>query len=313
MWAFIIRRVFATIPVMLVVAVVVFLLLRLSPGDPAVLIAGDHATTQDIEQIRIRLGLDKPLLVQFLQWLWGILQGDLGTSVFNNRPVLDLIAQRLEPTISIAILTMSFAIVLAIPLGIIAAWKVDTWIDRAIMVFAVAGFSFPVFLIAYLLVFGFALEWSFLPVQGYRQMVDGFVPFIRHLILPSVALGLVYTALLARMTRSTVIEVLNEDYIRTARAKGLGMDAVLLGHALKNAAVPIVTTIGVGIAHLIGGVVVTESVFAIPGIGRLTIDAVLQRDYPVIQGVILVASFVYVLINLVIDISYTLLDPRVRY
>ena len=313
MWAYIIRRVLATIPVMLVVAVVVFLLLRLSPGDPAAIIAGDQATSHDIEQIRIQLGLDKPLVIQFLQWLWSLLQGDLGTSVFNNRPVLGLIAHRLEPTISLAILTMLFAIVVAIPLGVIAAWKVGTWIDRAIMTFAVVGFSFPVFLIGYLLVFGFALEWRFLPVQGYREMADGFVPFIRHLILPSVALGLIYTALLARMTRSTMIEVLNEDYIRTARAKGLGMDAVLLGHALKNAAVPIVTTIGVGIALLIGGVVVTESVFAIPGIGRLTIDAVLQRDYPVIQGVIVVVSFIYVMINLVIDLSYTLLDPRVRY
>ena len=313
MWAYIIRRVLATIPVMLVVAVIVFLLLRLSPGDPAAIIAGDQATSHDIEQIRIQLGLDKPLVVQFFQWLWSLLQGDLGRSVFNNRPVLELIAQRLEPTISLAILTMLFAIAVAIPLGVIAAWKVGTWIDRAIMTFAVIGFSFPVFLVGYLLVFGFSLEWRFFPVQGYRDMAGGFVPFIRHLILPSVALGLVYTALLARMTRSTMIDVLNEDYIRTARAKGLAMDAVLLGHALKNAAVPIVTTIGVGIALLIGGVVVTESVFAIPGIGRLTIDAVLQRDYPVIQGVILVVSFIYVMINLVIDLSYTLLDPRVRY
>ncbi len=313
MWAYILRRVLATIPVMLVVAVVVFLLLRLSPGDPAAIIAGDQATSHDIEQIRIQLGLDKPLVVQFFQWLWSLLQGDLGRSVFNNRPVLELIGQRLEPTISLAILTMLFAIVVAIPLGVIAAWKVGTWIDRAIMTFAVVGFSFPVFLVGYLLVFGFSLGWRFFPVQGYRDLAGGFVPFIRHLILPSVALGLVYTALLARMTRSTMIEVLNEDYIRTARAKGLAMDAVLLGHALKNASVPIVTTIGVGIALLIGGVVVTESVFAIPGIGRLTIDAVLQRDYPVIQGVILVVSFIYVMINLVIDLSYTLLDPRVRY
>jgi peptide/nickel transport system permease protein len=313
MWAYIIRRILATIPVMLVVAVVVFLLLRISPGDPAAIIAGDQATSHDIEQIRIQLGLDKPLVVQFCQWLWRILQGDLGKSVFNNRPVLELIGHRLEPTISLAILTMLFAIVAAIPLGVIAAWKVGTWVDRAIMTFAVIGFSFPVFLVGYLLVFGFSLEWRLFPVQGYRDMAGGFVPFIRHLILPSVALGLVYTALLARMTRSTMIEVLNEDYIRTARAKGLAMDAVLLGHALKNAAVPIVTTIGVGIALLIGGVVVTESVFAIPGIGRLTIDAVLQRDYPVIQGVILVVSFLYVMINLVIDLSYTLLDPRVRY
>jgi peptide/nickel transport system permease protein len=313
MWAYVVRRILATIPVMLVVAVVVFLLLHFSPGDPAAIIAGDSATTDDIDRIRAQLGLDRPLLVQFTSWIVQLAQGDFGVSVFNNRPVSSLIAQRLEPTLSLSLLTMLIAVVLAIPLGVIAAWKAGTWIDRLIMAFAVVSFSFPVFLIGYFLVFGFALEWRLLPVQGYRPLADGFVPFIRHLILPALTLGLVYTALLARMTRSTMLEVLNEDYIRTARAKGLGITPVLLQHALKNAAVPIVTTIGIGVALLIGGVVVTESVFAIPGIGRLTIDAVLQRDYPVIQGVILAASFAYVLVNLLIDLSYTLLDPRIRY
>ena len=313
MGAFILRRLLATIPVMLVVAIVVFLLLRLSPGDPAAIIAGDNANDADIERIRGTLGLDKPLVTQFLLWLGALLSGDLGTSVFNKLPVWDLITQRLEPTISLAVVTMTFAVAIAIPLGVIAAWKAGSWIDHAIMGIAVLAFSAPVFLIGYGLVYQFARIWRMLPVQGYTPLAQGFTAWWQHLVLPAVALGLVFAALLARMTRSTMLDVLNEDYIRTARAKGLGPTAVLLRHALSNAAVPIVTTIGLGIALLIGGVVVTESVFAIPGIGRLTIEAVTQRDYPVIQGVILIASLAYVLINLLIDVAYAFLDPRIRY
>ncbi|MGV6873804.1 ABC transporter permease [Pseudochelatococcus sp. B33] len=313
MLAYTIRRLLAAIPILVTVAVVVFLLMRLAPGDPAQLIAGDDATAQDVERIREQLGLNQSLLMQFIHWFGNLLQGDLGNSVFNQRPVLGLILQRIEPTISITVLTLIFSISLAIPLGIIAAVKHGTMIDRAIMTFAVISFSLPVFLISYLLVFRFSIEWRFLPVQGYRSIFDGFVPFIRHMIMPCVALGLIYTALLSRMTRSTMLEILNEDYIRTARAKGVSTRAVLFRHALKNAAIPIVTTIGLSLASLIGGVVVTESVFAIPGIGRLTIDAVNSRDYPVIQGVILVCAFTYVVINLLIDLSYTLFDPRIRY
>lgn len=313
MFGFIVRRVLATIPVMLVVAVVVFLLLHLSPGDPAAIIAGDNATDADIERVRATLGLDRPLVVQFGLWLVGLLHGDLGVSVFSKIPVLSLITQRLEPTGMLALATMSFAIVIAIPLGVIAAWKAGTWIDHLVMGVAVFAFSAPVFLIGYALVYQFARQWRILPVQGYTPIADGFVPFVQHLVLPALSLGLIFAALLARMTRSTMMDVLNEDYIRTARAKGLAPRTVLIRHALKNAAVPIVTTIGLGIALLIGGVVVAESVFAIPGIGRLTIEAVTQRDYPVIQGIILMASFVYVLINLVIDVAYAFLDPRIRY
>jgi peptide/nickel transport system permease protein len=313
MAAYIVRRILSTIPVMLTVAVVVFLLLHLSPGDPAAIIAGDNARAEDIERIRASLGLDRPLLVQFAEWIWRLAHGDLGVSIFNRRPVLGLIGQRVEPTLALALLTMVLAVTVAIPLGIVAAWKAGSWIDKLIMALAVVAFSFPVFLIGYGLVWGFALHWRMLPVQGFRSFADGAWPFFRHLILPAVTLGLVFIALLARMTRSTMLEVLNEDYIRTARSKGLGTGPVLLRHALKNAAVPIVTTIGIGVALLIGGVVITESVFAIPGIGRLTIEAVTQRDYPVIQGVVLVASFAYVVVNLLIDLSYTLLDPRIRY
>ena len=313
MAGFILRRLLSTIPVMLVVAIVVFLLLHLSPGDPAAIIAGDNATDADIEAVRATLGLDKPLLTQFFLWLGALLHGDLGASVFNKIPVWELITQRLEPTLSLAAVTMVFAIAIAIPLGVIAAWKAGTWIDHLIMGIAVLSFSAPVFLIGYGLVYRFARTWRMLPVQGYTPFAEDFSEWWRHLVLPAIALGLVFAALLARMTRSTMLDVLNEDYIRTARAKGLAPMPVLLRHALKNASVPIVTTIGLGIALLIGGVVVTESVFAIPGIGRLTIEAVTQRDYPIIQGVILVASFVYVLINLAIDLAYAFLDPRIRY
>jgi len=313
MGGFILRRLLATIPVMLVVAIVVFLLLHLSPGDPAAIIAGDNANDADIERVRATLGLDKPLVTQFLLWLGALLQGDFGTSVFNKLPVWGLVTQRLEPTISLTVVTMIFAVTVSIPLGVIAAWKAGTWIDYLIMGIAVLAFSAPVFLIGYGLVYQFARIWRIFPVQGYTPIAQGIGAWWDHLVLPAIALGLVFAALLARMTRSTMLDVLNEDYIRTARAKGLAPHTVLLRHALRNAAVPIVTTIGLGIALLIGGVVVTESVFAIPGIGRLTIEAVTQRDYPVIQGVILIASLAYVLINLLIDVAYALLDPRIRY
>lgn len=307
------RRLAATIPVLLVVAVVVFLILHLSPGDPAAIIAGDNASSEDIEQVRAGLALDRPLPEQFGLWLWQLVQGDLGVSIFNKTPVTTLIAQRLEPTLALTVLTMVVAVLVAVPLGVLSAWRVGTWVDHAIMGLAVAAFSSPVFLIGYALVYQFARQWRLLPVQGFSSLSDGLGPFLSHLALPALSLGLVYTALLARMTRSTMLEVLGEDYIRTARAKGLGVMAVLLRHGLRNAAVPIVTTIGLGIALLIGGVVVTESVFAIPGVGRLTIEALTQRDYPVIQGVILVASLAYVLVNLAIDLTYLLLDPRIRY
>ncbi|MEY3730470.1 MAG: hypothetical protein RLZZ57_1226 [Pseudomonadota bacterium] len=310
---YIARRILATIPVMGVVAVIVFLMLRLSPGDPAAIIAGDHATSQEIAEIREHLGLDRPLLEQFLRWIGQLASGDFGVSIYMDQPVLGLIMERVEPTLALAISTMIFAIALAVPLGVIAAWRAGSWVDQAIMALSVLAFSVPVFLIGYGLVMGFSLALELLPVQGFVSLSEDPIAFLRHILLPTVALGLVYTALLARITRATMLETLNEDYIRTARAKGLAEPRVLILHALKNASVPIVTTIGTGLALLIGGVVVTESVFAVPGIGRLTIDAVLQRDYPVIQGVILVIAGVYVLVNLTIDLTYSLLDPRIRY
>jgi len=313
MVSYILRRVLATLPVMGIVALFVFSLLYIAPGDPAAVIAGDQASPADVERIRQSLGLDRPFLVQFGTWFWGILHGDLGTSIFTSLPVAALIAQRIEPTLSLMAITLVLTIVIAVPLGVVAAWKAGSWVDRTIMAFAVFAFSLPVFVVGYLLAYVFALELEWFPVQGYTPLAQGFWPWLENLVLPAVALGGVYIALIARITRASMLEVLQQDYIRTARAKGLGQRSILFVHALKNAAVPIVTVIGIGIALLIGGAVVTESVFAIPGLGRLTVDAILRRDYPVIQGIVLMFSFLYTLVNLVVDLTYTLIDPRIRY
>ncbi len=295
------------------VAVFVFLMLRLTPGDPAAVIAGDNASAEQVDQIRAKLGLDEPLLSQFVIWIGKMAQGDFGESFFFKKTVAELIAQRIEPTLSLAVCTIVLAILIAVPLGVLAAHKHGSWIDRFVMGFSVFGFSIPVFVVGYLLIYVFAIELGLVPVQGYRRIGDGFGDFIERLILPSITLAVIYIALIARITRASVIEILGEDYIRTARAKGLTNRVVLMRHALRNAAVPIITVIGIGIALLIGGVVVTESVYNIPGLGRLVVDAVLARDYPVIQVVILMFSFVYVLINLVIDLAYSFFDPRIRY
>ena len=307
------RRVLATIPVMGVVALTVFALLHLTPGDPAAIIAGDYAAPQDIAKIRSALGLDKPLLTQVGVWLGNVVRGDLGTSIYSGLPVTTLIAQRVGPTIALTLFAMVFSVAVAVPLGVWAAWRQGSWIDRLIMLLSVSGFSMPVFWLGFLLVWVFAIQLSVLPVQGYQPMAAGPWQFLRHLILPALTLSLVYMALIARMTRASMLGVLKEDYVRTAFAKGLAPQRVLLGHALKAASLPVVTIIGVGFALLIGGAVVTESVFAVPGIGRLTVDAIVRRDYPVIQGVVLIISGVYVLLNLVIDLLYVALDPRIRY
>jgi peptide/nickel transport system permease protein len=334
MLSYIGRRILSTIPVMAIVALFVFSLLYLAPGDPAAIIAGDQASPADVERIRAGLGLDRPFLVRFFEWLWNVLQGNLGTSIFTNLPVTTMIQQRLEPTISLMILTLIISIGLAVPMGVLAAWKHGTWIDRIIMMIAVFGFSVPVFVVGYLMAYVFALDglgianlvgsvfgqgaadWTqsaMFPVQGYTPLSRGIGPWLNNLVLPAITLGGVYIALIARITRATMLEVLSQDYIRTARAKGVGNTTILFLHALKNAAVPIVTVIGIGVALLIGGAVVTESVFAIPGLGRLVVDAILRRDYPIIQGVVLLFSFVYVLVNLGVDLVYTVVDPRIRY
>jgi len=313
MIGYILRRLLAAIPVMAIVAFFVFSLLYLAPGDPAAIIAGDHASPEQIAQLRVTLGLDRPFLTRFVSWVWALLHGDLGTSIFTNLPITTLIAQRLEPTLSLMAITLVLALLIAIPMGALAAWRAGSLLDRLVMTTAVVGFSAPVFVIGYVLDYIFAIQLRWVPVQGYAPLEGGLGPWFRSLIVPSAALGIVYIALIARITRAAVLEVLSQDYIRTARAKGVGSGSILFVHALRNASVPIVTVVGIGIALLIGGAVVTETVFAIPGLGRLTVDSVLRRDYPVIQGVILLFSFAYVLINLIIDVSYTFLDPRIRY
>jgi len=310
---FIARRLVAIIPVLAVVAIFVFLMLRLTPGDPAAVIAGDNATSDQIADIREKLGLNLPIWQQFLIWIGNILRGDFGESFFFKKTVTELIAQRIEPTLALAVCTLVLAVSTAVPLGVIAAYRHGSLIDRFVMGFSVLGFSVPVFVIGYCLIYVFAIDLGWLPVQGYVRIGVSFGGFIERMILPSVTLAVVYIALIARITRASVLEVLNEDYIRTARAKGLSNRVVLMRHALRNAAVPILTVIGIGIALLIGGAVVTESVYGLPGLGRLTVEAVLSRDFPTIQAVILMFSGVYVLINLLIDISYTLFDPRIRY
>ena len=317
MLRFLLRRLLAVLPVLFVVSLVVFLILRLAPGDPAAVIAGNSATNEDIAKIQVQLGLDRPIPVQYGIWMGNVFRGDLGFSYYLNKPVTELIAQRVEPTLSLAFGTVILAILIAVPLGTLAAWRMGGWLDRLLSGFSVAGFSVPVFVIGYLLIYLFAMRLEWLPVQGYKSLsgpsAAGPWAWMRQLILPWMTLAMIYVALIARVTRASVSEALTEDYIRTARAKGITESAVLLRHALANAAVPIVTVVGIGIALLIGGVVVTETVYAIPGLGSLTVDAVLNRDFPVIQGLVLLFSVSYVFINLLVDLSYLVLDPRIRY
>lgn len=317
MLQFLLRRILAVLPVLFVVSLVVFLILRLAPGDPAAVIAGNSATNEDIAKIQVQLGLDRSIPVQYGIWMGNVFRGDLGFSYYLNKPVTELIAQRVEPTLSLAFGTVILALLIAVPLGTVAAWRMGGWLDRLLSGFSVAGFSVPVFVIGYLLIYLFAIRLEWLPVQGYKSIsgpsAAGPWAWVRQLILPWMTLAMIYVALIARVTRASVSEALTEDYIRTARAKGISESAVLLRHALANAAVPIVTVVGIGIALLIGGVVVTETVYAIPGLGSLTVDAVLNRDFPVIQGLVLLFSVSYVLINLLVDLSYLVLDPRIRY
>ncbi|MGX8014268.1 ABC transporter permease (plasmid) [Mesorhizobium sp. ORM8.1] len=313
MATYIFRRILSTIPVIGVVAIFVFSLLYFAPGDPAALIAGDQASVQDVGKIRELLGLNRGFVVQFVDWFLSICQGDLGTSLFAGQSVLSLIAQRIEPTLSLMVLATLISVVIGVPLGVLAASREGTLVDRLVMMFVVFGFSVPGFIVGYLLAYVFGLKLRLTPVQGYSELHRGIFLWLDSLILPSFALAFSYIALIARITRTAMLETLHQDFVRTARAKGLSNWSVLFVHALKNAAVPIVTVVGIGVAMLIGGAVVTETVFGIPGLGRLTVDAILRRDYPVIQGVVLLFSLSYVFVNLIIDIMYIYLDPRIRF
>jgi peptide/nickel transport system permease protein len=318
---FLIFRLMATIPVMGVVAMVVFALVRLDKDKAAAQLAGDNATPEIIARINAQLGLDRPIWEQFLVWVGDLLQGDLGRSIQSKIPVLTLIGDRIEPTLSLAATTLVYSVLIAVPMGVLAAWQHGRALDRIIMILSVIGFSVPVFVLGYTLILAFPLWlgdrfpeiFGWLQVQGFRSIREGFGPFLSTILLPTLALSGIYIALVARITRASMLETLAQDYIRTAHAKGATTGRVLTRHALRNAAVPIVSVIGIGLVLLIGGVVVTETVFNIPGIGRLTVEAILGADYPIIQGVLLVFSVIYVLINLLIDLLYTLLDPRIRY
>ncbi|MCO5966686.1 ABC transporter permease [Sinorhizobium meliloti] len=313
MTTYILRRMVSAIAVMAMVGAFVFLLLRLAPGDPAAIIAGKSATAEMIAGIREKLGLNDPLPLQFIYWVRAMIGGDFGTSIFAGRPVVELMSQRLEPTLSLSILTMSLAVTVGVAFGIIAASRTGGLADRLLTVFSAFAYSVPVFVIGYLLIYLLAIRTHWLPVQGYVSIENGIADWLSHLVLPTLALSLGYVAFIARVTRASMLEVLSEDYMRTAAAKGASWYAMLFHHALKNAGVPILTVVGISFAYLIGGVVLTETVFNIPGIGRLVVDAINNRDYPIIQSVLILTSGLYVLINLTVDLAYTLIDPRIRY
>ena len=313
MQRYIIQRVLAFIPVIAIVAIFTFSLIHLAPGDPAALLGGQTGTKQEIDKIKERLGLNKPLHEQFWIWTKQTLSGDLGESVMSRISIQELLLQRLPPSLWIAGFAELFAVMLGVPLGCLAAWKANTWIDRATMVFAVLAFSIPSFYLAYNLIFVLAVKLHWFPAIGYQPIADGIGTWAHSLVLPVVSIGMIIACLLTRITRSTMLEILREDYIRTARSKGLGENVVIFRHALRAAFPPILTVIGLGIAGLITGLVVTETVFAIPGVGRLVVDSIQRRDYPVIQGLMLVIATSYVTINLIIDLLYGYFDPRIRY
>jgi peptide/nickel transport system permease protein len=313
MTVYIIRRLLLAIPVMLLVAVATFLLLHMTPGDPVAVLLGPDATTEQINEMREELGLNEPVLLQLMHWFGDLARGDLGDSLFLNKPVTEAIIERAEPTILLTLYASFIAIMIGIPTGVLAATRRGSPLDFGSMLVAMIGISMPTFWLGLNLIFIFGVTLRWLPVAGYRPLLDGPWDNFRYLIMPAVTLGIAQGALLARMTRSMMLEVLNEDYIRTARAKGLASRKVIFGHALRNALVPLVTVIGLTFAVLISGAVVTEQVFSIPGVGQLLIRAVLRRDFPLIQGIVLVIALLYVIINLLVDIIYVYLDPRLHY
>ena len=313
MQRYIATRLLSAIPVLVLVVVFVFALLRFAPGDPAQLIAGEQASPEQMQAIRVSLDLDKPIHVQFLTWVGKLARGDLGESVGRRVPVSEIIMQRLTPTVVVAIVSEVFAVLVGVPLGVLAAWKSNTWIDRAVMLFASIGFAMPVFWLAFLAIWLFSLNLGWLPVLGYTSFDNGLAAYARHLVLPCVTLGISLVALIARMTRATMLEVMRQDYIRTARSKGLSEEMVVLRHALKNASMPILTVIGLGVAALLNGAIITETFFAIPGLGALIAQSILVRDYPVVQALLILATLIYVFVNMLVDLAYGYLDPRIRY
>lgn len=313
MKTYLLRRALAIIPVMLVVATVSFVLIRLAPGDPASVLAGPDATTEDLVQLRTALGLDQPLPVQLMKWYARLAQGDLGQSIFLRRPVVQAVVERLEPTLLLTLWGTVLSILIGVPAGIVSARYHNTAVDQSFMALALLGLSIPNFLLGLVMILVFGVWLGWLPVSGYVPLDEGVWRNLRSLLMPAVSLGLVQSALVARITRSSMLDVLREQYILSGRAKGLSERAVVYKHALKNAIIPTLTVIGITVALLIGGAVVIETVFNIPGVGRLIISAVLRRDYPVVQGVVLLIAVTYTLINLLVDLAYLVIDPRIRY
>ncbi|MDR7545385.1 MAG: ABC transporter permease [Armatimonadota bacterium] len=313
MTAYIIRRLVALLPVLLIVATVGFFLIYLTPGDPAAVMLGPDATEEELTALRQVMGLDKPLLVQLYRWYARVLRGDLGYSIFLQRPVLQAILERIEPTGLLTLLSLTIAVAVGVPAGVVAAVRRNTWLDQASMGVAMFGVSVPNFWLGLNLILLFSVYLGLLPVAGYVPVATSVSGALRTLVLPAVTLGISASALIARMTRSSMLEVLGQDFVRTARAKGNRERRVVYRHALRNAMIPTVTVIGLAMGGLLSGAIVTETVFALPGVGRLVISSVLRRDYPVVQGILMFIATIYVMVNLLIDVIYVYLDPRVKY
>lgn len=312
MGSYILKRVLSMIPVLFIVATIVFFLIHLVPGDPAAVILGPEATPQEVEQLREQLGLNKPIYEQFFSWFGGLFQGDLGDSIYMRKPVLEAFSDHIGPTLSLALLAQGISILIAIPIGVLAAKKRGTSVDRVFMLIAMIGLSLPSFLLGLLLMLLFGVHLKWLPAAGYQPISAGIWEHIRYMILPAFALGTIQAAVIARMTRSSMLDVLSMNYIKTAKAKGLKQRVIIYKHAFRNAFIPILTILGETFGSLITGAVVTETVFNLPGIGQLVVNAIVRRDYEVIQGTILIMAMMYLLLNLLIDLLYGVIDPRVR-
>lgn len=313
MTAYIVRRLFSMIPVLAIVGVIIFFLIHLTPGDPAAVILGPSATPEQVAALRRELGLDAPLLAQFFSWAGRALTGHLGESIYSHEPVTQVLATHLPATLSLTAVAFVMGIAIAIPTALLAVWKRNTLLDSAFMSVSILGVSIPNFWLALVLILVVSVQFKLLPVSGYVPLQDGFAPWLSHLLLPAFVLAVQQAALTARMLRDGMLEVIHQDYIRTARAKGLGERSIIAKHAFLNAMIPTVTVVGVSLAKLLGGAVVTEQIFVIPGLGNLLVDSIARRDFPVVQGVILLIALIYVGVNLFIDVLYGFLDPRIRY
>jgi len=313
MVAYVLRRLFGVIPVLILVGLIAFLLIHIVPGDPALIMLGNDASPKQLEALRGQLGLDRSLPAQFALWLGQVLHGNLGDSFFLSRPVTQALLERLPATLQLAALSFVFSLIIGVPAGLLAAVRQNTWRDQLIMTAAVGGVSIPNFWLGLAMIMVFSVQLGWLPSGGYVPLWEDFWQGLRILILPSISLGLMQAALIARMARSSMLDVLRQDYVRTARAKGQTSSLVILKHALKNAMIPIITTIGTAFGVLLGGAVVVEIVFTYPGLGRLVVLAVQRRDYPLVQGALLLTAVIYVLVNLAVDLLYGVFDPRIRY